>query len=422
MRIIRFLDNDGRVHHGVDHADGSATRLLDPQGVLGPASAGDRNDMFRGKTALVADDDENMRELVSTVLSGVGCTCTVCVDGQEAINAVESEEIDLIVSDIIMPHFNGYEVFSAARSRLGEIPVVLVTGFGYDPTHSLVRATQEGLTSVLYKPFTPQRLIEEVEQAIRRTTARPADALVPQPGRIAAHRLLAPLAPVDVICIGRNYPGNRTGGNRHALSEENLEVFVKPVSAVVGTGEAIRIPDCGGADPMVDGEGELAVIIGATARHVSEEDALDYVLGFTAANDVTARHWQTHGGATVWMRGKGFDTFCPLGPAIVTPDEIDDIDDLTVRTTINGTTVRMGSTGDMLRPVRAIIAALSRHLELRPGTVILTGAPPSTVRADHADPQLYLQPGDEICVDIPGVGQLANHVEMIADPAAVPAP
>jgi 2-keto-4-pentenoate hydratase/2-oxohepta-3-ene-1,7-dioic acid hydratase in catechol pathway len=215
--------------------------------------------------------------------------------------------------------------------------------------------------------------------------------------------VLAPVQPMNVICIGRNWrdphaPHDASGAN------ESLEVFLKPSTAVQAPGAPIVVPDFGGVDLQLDCEGELAVVIGAPARNVTEEEARKVVLGYTAANDVTARRWQTSSGPSLWMRGKGFDTFCPLGPVIVTDSEIDP-SELIVRTLINDVPVREGSTRDMVRSVPAIVSELSRHLTLGPGTVVLTGAPPA--RGNHEP----ITPGQEVVVEIEGIGRLVNRVE-----------
>ncbi len=149
-------------------------------------------------------------------------------------------------------------------------------------------------------------------------------------------------------------------------------------------------------------------MIGVEARDVAVREAMKHVLGFTAANDVTARQWQTRTGPPLWMRGKGFDTFCPLGPAIVTSEMVAKPDDLVVRTIVNSQSVRHGSTKDMIRSVAAIVSELSRHMTLPAGTVILTGAPP---RASESSASPPLQAGDEVAVEIDGIGRLVNHVE-----------
>jgi 2-keto-4-pentenoate hydratase/2-oxohepta-3-ene-1,7-dioic acid hydratase in catechol pathway len=233
-----------------------------------------------------------------------------------------------------------------------------------------------------------------LEQGFRRTAMR-----------LNIRKLLAPLEPRDIICIGRNYqsatdaaadkradttrndtsvqPSEKVGAQ--AISESpqqiaemdhTLEVFLKPSTSIQNPDDPILIPTFESIDPQLDCEGELAIIIGREARNIAESDALQHVFGYTIANDVTARAFQTPTGPPLWMRGKGFDTFCPIGPAIVTADEIPDPNNLAIRTIINGNVVREGNTRHMIRSVPEIIAALSRHMTLRTGAIVLTGAPP----------------------------------------------
>jgi 2-keto-4-pentenoate hydratase/2-oxohepta-3-ene-1,7-dioic acid hydratase in catechol pathway len=158
----------------------------------------------------------------------------------------------------------------------------------------------------------------------------------------------------------------------------------------------------------VDFEGELAVILDRTARHLRPEEALNFVRGYTCANDVSARRWQKHGGGGQWVRGKGFDTFCPLGPVLVTADEIPDPQTLSVRCLLNGRVMQSGGTEDMIFPVAEIIARLSQDTTLLPGTLILTGTPPGVGFARR--PPVYLAHGDRVRVEIDAIGALENPV------------
>src|SRR5262245_20351150 len=212
-------------------------------------------------------------------------------------------------------------------------------------------------------------------------------------------KLLAPVVPTDIICIGRNYRSPSAGAAE--LTDETLEVFLKPSTALQNPMDAILIPRFDGVDVQLDCEGELAIIIGRDSRNVQETEAIDHVLGFTLALDVTARHFQTPTGPPLWMRGKGFDTFCPLGPAIITADETADPQGQ-LRTIVNGQVVRDGHTRDMIRSVPRLIADLSRHMTLRAGAVILTGAPPAPPHA--------LRDGDRIDVEFDGLGRLSTTV------------
>ena len=400
MRIIRIRTSDGRVILADDHLDGAGTVLLDVDGILGPGQADlARREILRGKRALVVDDDEGVRQAITTTLERFDCVCTICCDGAEALVAIGQRELDVVVSDIVMPHHDGYEVFAAAKRRSDRLAVVLVTGFGYDPNHTVVRACGQGCEQVLYKPFTPQQLVAKVADAIRASTNGRFGALVRGVERVrTGNRVLAPLVPRDILCVGRNYGPEDPAGD--------LELFMKPRSAIQDPLQPIVIPQSDGTDPDIDVEGELAVVIGTLARDVAEADALGYVLGYVAASDVTARRWRHGETPLAWMRGKGFDTFCPIGPAIVTPDELPDPDSITVTTRVNGEVTRRGNTSQMTRPVARLISEISRVITLHPGTLLLTGAPPPSASA----PAAGLRPGDEVCVEIDGIGTLVNPV------------
>ncbi len=401
MRIIRFRASDGRMVLAEDHLDGAATVLLDADGILGPRQDDlARRAILRGKRALVADDDEGIRQTISATLTRLDCECTICKDGAEALRAIADHELDVVVSDIVMPHHDGYEVFAAAKDRSARLAVVLITGFGYDPNHTIVRACEHGCEEILYKPFTPQQLIEKVADAIRATANGNAGHLVRGIERVRTGKVLAPLTPRDILCVGRNFGPREPAGD--------LELFMKPRSAVQDPLGPIVIPPGQGAhgDHDVAVEGELAVVIGTEVSKVPEADALQHVLGYLAANDVTARRWQRVDSPQAWMRGKGFDTFCPIGPAIVTPDDLPDPDSVTITTSVNGQVVRRGSTSQMVRTVARIISEVSSVITLYPGTLLLTGAPPGMT----SEPMAALRPGDEVCVEIDGIGQLVNPV------------
>ncbi len=218
-------------------------------------------------------------------------------------------------------------------------------------------------------------------------------------------KLLSPIAPVSIPCIGLNY--------RHHAAESGAPiptwpvVFHKPISAVQNPGDAIELPTKL-ASHQVDYECELAIIIGKRAKNVSKANALDYVLGYTCANDVSARDWQREWGGSQWCRGKSFDTFCPLGPWIVTTDEIPNPNALQIKTLINGEVLQDWNTNDMIFDVPTLIEFLSGSTTLLPGTVILTGTPHGVGMA--RDPKRWLIPGDEVSIEIEGIGTLTNPV------------
>ncbi|MHC4993156.1 MAG: fumarylacetoacetate hydrolase family protein [Planctomycetota bacterium] len=406
MRIIRFVANDGRVLCGEDQQDGTALVVEDEGGVLVASPASDRISQLRGMRVLVADDDQNMRLMLSTVLDKAGCSVIGCADGAEAMRAIEAEAVDLVVSDIMMPHHNGYEIFSAAKTRDALLPVLLVTGFGYDPSHSLMRASQEGLQGVLYKPFTPRELIEQLLRIIESTRGAPSRQLRRTEERAHISTLLTPVRPRNIICVGRNYR-DPEGKAVETPPVDQLELFMKPTTSLLADHEPIRIPSFDQDDARVECEGELAVVIGRRAEEVSSSEALDYVLGYTIANDVTARRWQTSDGGPRWMRGKGFDTFCPLGPALVSGDEVGEPRRLTITTSVNGRAVRQGSSDEMILPVAEIISEVSRRITLESGTLLLTGSPP---RLSDTEDVCFVRPGDEITVEISEIGTLVNPV------------
>lgn len=226
----------------------------------------------------------------------------------------------------------------------------------------------------------------------------------------AVKQILAPVAPTMIWCIGLNY--RRHAEETGAKIPEQPVVFAKGPNTVQHPGGAIEIPRHL-ASEQVDYECELAVIIGRACKNVRPEDALDYVLGYTCANDVSARDWQIKRGGSQWSRGKTFDTFMPLGPVLVTPEDIPDPNALQIQTRLNGEVVQNSNTADMIFGVREIIAFLSGSTTLLPGTVILTGTPEGVGMA--RTPPRWLRPGDEVTVEIEHIGALTNHV--VLEPA-----
>ncbi|GAA4228663.1 fumarylacetoacetate hydrolase family protein [Actinomadura meridiana] len=206
-------------------------------------------------------------------------------------------------------------------------------------------------------------------------------------------RLLAPILPSKVIAIGKNYAGHVSEMGGDAPPAEPV-VFSKPSTAVIGPQEAIAYPQK--LSQRVDYEGELAVVIGRMCREVPASRAAEVILGYTCANDVTARDLQTKD--KQWTRAKGFDTFCPLGPWIET--EIDPAD-LAITTTVNGETRQDARTSLLLHDVPTLVEYVSQVMTLLPGDVILTGTPAGIGP---------LEIGDEVTVTIEGIGGLTNRV------------
>ena len=218
-------------------------------------------------------------------------------------------------------------------------------------------------------------------------------------------RVLAPIEPAAILCIGLNYRQHAIETN--APLPQYPVLFFKNPASVQHPGEPIVLPRWL-ASAKVDYECELAVIIGKRAKNVSRERALEYVFGYTCANDVSARDWQREGGGTQWCRGKSFDTFAPLGPRIITRDEIPNPQALRIRTIVNGETLQNSSTGDMIFDVATLIEFLSGSTTLLPGTVILTGTPQGVGMAFN--PPRFLKAGDKVTIDIENIGALSNPV------------
>lgn len=214
--------------------------------------------------------------------------------------------------------------------------------------------------------------------------------------------LLAPLSPPNIYGIGLNYREHaRQSG---AEIPEHPVMFMKPTTTIANPGDAILLPKLCTQGPEVDYECELAVVIGRRVRDVPRDKALDCVFGYTAANELTARKWAKHSRT----RGKCFDRFCPLGPALVTTDEIPDPQDLELTTTLRGAVMQQGNTADMIFPVAELISFVSRDTTLLPGTLILTGTPPGA--GFSRTPPVFLEDGDEVHVEIERIGRLSNPV------------
>lgn len=218
-------------------------------------------------------------------------------------------------------------------------------------------------------------------------------------------KLLAPIQPPNILCIGLNYRKHAQEGGRG--TPERPVLFIKPTSTLQNPGDPIEIP-VKLASTEVDYECELAVVIGKRCKNVTRARALDYVLGYTCANDVSARDWQQRFGGSQWCQGKSFDTFCPLGPVLVTRDEIPNPNSLRLRTILNGNVMQDWNTSDMIFDVPTLIEFLSGSKTLLPGTVILTGTPHGVGFARK--PPVFLSSGDSVSIDIEKIGTLTNPV------------
>jgi 2-keto-4-pentenoate hydratase/2-oxohepta-3-ene-1,7-dioic acid hydratase in catechol pathway len=223
--------------------------------------------------------------------------------------------------------------------------------------------------------------------------------------KLKIDKLLAPVVPTDILCIGVNYRLHATESG--IPIPVNPVLFIKASNTLNNPFAPISIPR---RSSMIDYEGELAVVIGKDAKHVPRERALDYVFGYTIANDVSARDWQrdkTLGGGQ-YARGKSFDGFCPLGPHIVTRDEIPNPNALHLRTILNGQVMQDHTTSDMIFDVPALIESLSSTMTLRAGSIILTGTPHGVGFA--RTPPVWLKSGDTIAIEMEKIGRLENPV------------
>jgi len=219
---------------------------------------------------------------------------------------------------------------------------------------------------------------------------------------ITVAKRLPPVDPPNVFAIGLNYRKHAEESGQPLPSAP--VIFIKATTSVTGARAPIILP--ASAPDQVDYECELAIVIGTEARNVSVDDAVDHVLGYTCGNDVSARDCQLKLDAQ-WARGKSFDTFCPLGPVIVTPDELDG-DNCPVRTVLNGEVMQESNTNDMIFSCRELVSYLSHQFTLLPGTVIMTGTPSGVGFARK--PPVFLKEGDEVRIEIDGIGRLTNPV------------
>jgi 2-keto-4-pentenoate hydratase/2-oxohepta-3-ene-1,7-dioic acid hydratase in catechol pathway len=224
-------------------------------------------------------------------------------------------------------------------------------------------------------------------------------------GKVEIKKLLAPIQPSSIICIGLNY--RKHAEETNAKFPEYPIVFFKGINTLQNPGDAIEIPTHLRSDE-VDYECELAVVIGRAGKNISRANAFDHVLGYTCCNDVSARDWQIKHGGGQWCRGKSFDTFSPLGPVLVTRDEIPNPNALKIRTALNDQVMQDWNTNDMIFDVATLIEFLSGSTTLLPGTVILTGTPHGVGMAQK--PPRWLKPGDSVSIEIEKIGTLTNPV------------
>jgi 2-keto-4-pentenoate hydratase/2-oxohepta-3-ene-1,7-dioic acid hydratase in catechol pathway len=282
--------------------------------------------------------------------------------------------------------------FATVLTHAGPRPA-LRDGDHYIDLHATDPAFPAGVRQLLAAG--PQ-LLEHARRAARRQDAvrLPADKA----------RLAAPVPdPQKIICLGLNYRDHAAETNAPIPREPIL--FSKYPTALIGPGEAIVLPAASGE---VDFEAELVIVIGRRGRHISEATALQHVAGYTIGHDVSARDWQLKKDGKQWMVGKTFDTFAPLGPELVTTDEVPDPHNLGIRLRLNGETMQDSNTRQMVFGVAATVAYLSKVFTLEPGDLIFTGTPPGVGMARK--PPVWLKPGDTVEVEIDSLGMLHNPV------------
>ncbi len=215
-------------------------------------------------------------------------------------------------------------------------------------------------------------------------------------------KVAMPFAPENVFCVGLNYRDHAAESN--APIPQQPVLFAKWTSAMIGPGQPIVLPP---DTQEVDYEAELGVVIGKKCRGVSADHALDYVAGYVCVNDISARDFQRMDGQ--WVRAKSQDSFGPIGPWLVTRDELADPQALGIRCSVNGRMLQNSNTREMIFGVRELIAFISRGITLHPGDLISTGTPPGVGFAQK--PPVFLHAGDEVAVEIDGIGRLSNPVK-----------
>ncbi|XP_021333903.1 fumarylacetoacetate hydrolase domain-containing protein 2A isoform X3 [Danio rerio] len=217
-------------------------------------------------------------------------------------------------------------------------------------------------------------------------------------------RLLSPVTnPEKVVCVGMNYKDHCLEQNA-PIPKEPI-IFSKFPCSITGPNDDIILPD---ESQEVDWEVELAFVIGRKGKHIKEEEALSYIAGFTVANDVSARDWQMKRNGKQWLLGKTFDTFCPLGPALVTTDSLKDVHKLGIRCFVNGATVQESNTNQMIFQTEKVVAWVSQFVTLYPGDVFLTGTPPGV--GVFRNPPVFLKKGDVVECQIDEIGSIRNTV------------
>jgi 2-keto-4-pentenoate hydratase/2-oxohepta-3-ene-1,7-dioic acid hydratase in catechol pathway len=251
-------------------------------------------------------------------------------------------------------------------------------------------------------PATVKGLLALGPDGLRRAReALPLGGLTHDPGRVT---LLAPVPdPAKIVCLGLNYRDHAAESGMDVPAEPIL--FSKYATTLIGHGAPIILPP---SSTEVDYEAELVVAIGVGGHDIPRERAMEHVGGYAVGHDVSARDWQLNKPGKQWMAGKTFDTFAPVGPSVVTADEVPDPQALGIRLRLNGRTMQDSNTKQLIFPVDETVSYLSRIFTLEPGDLIFTGTPPGVGMARK--PPVWLQPGDVVEVEIDGLGTLRNPV------------
>lgn len=255
------------------------------------------------------------------------------------------------------------------------------------------------------EPRLPETLLDLLAaggEALDRASAVLGTASAADHQALDSIRLLAPIPrPGKILCVGLNYRDH--AAESHAVTAEYPTIFAKYANTVVGPYDPIVLPR---VTAQVDYEGELGVVIGRKARYLRESEALACVAGYLICNDVSARDYQSR--TSQWTVGKSFDGFAPMGPALVTADEVPDPQDLDLRVSIGGDVLQHSNTRHMIFPVASVIAYLTEAMTLEPGDVIMTGTPAGVGAA--RTPQRFLKAGETVRVEIERLGVLENPV------------
>ncbi|MFC3419105.1 fumarylacetoacetate hydrolase family protein [Salinicoccus hispanicus] len=207
-----------------------------------------------------------------------------------------------------------------------------------------------------------------------------------------------------IICVGLNY--RKHAEESGMPSPDHPILFSKYRNSLSGSGETVAIPL---EAEQVDYEAELAIVIGKETKNITEEEAEDYIFGYSAANDLSERSFQFRSGQ--WLLGKSLDGFCPLGPYIVTADEIEDPNKLRIRCSVNGEVRQDSNTNDMIFKCEALVSYISHYMTLKPGDIILTGTPEGVALGYPEDSRPWLRDGDVVTVEIEDLGSLITHME-----------